>query len=101
MVLRSTYLSMACGERSRPKPDCLKPPKGVATEDRSKLLTHTVPARSAAAEREAGALRDADIDVAEHPLHVPLIDQRAHLSRRIKRVAERDLLGHDVEHARR
>src|SRR5580700_3205884 len=26
MVLRSTYLSIACGERSRPNPDCLKPP---------------------------------------------------------------------------
>ena len=28
MVLRSVYLSIAWGERSRPKPDCLKPPNG-------------------------------------------------------------------------
>ena len=29
MVFRSVYFSIACGERSRPKPDCLKPPNGV------------------------------------------------------------------------
>src|SRR5208337_1460006 len=34
MVLKSVYLSIACGERSRPKPDCLKPPNGVASEER-------------------------------------------------------------------
>src|SRR5690349_408502 len=28
VVLISVYLSMACSDLSRPKPDCLKPPKG-------------------------------------------------------------------------
>ena len=41
------YLSIACGERSRPKPDCLKPPNGVASDERSNALTQTVPARIA------------------------------------------------------
>src|SRR5271156_450641 len=35
IVLKSMYLSIACGERSRPKPDCLKPPNGVASDERS------------------------------------------------------------------
>ena len=38
------YFSTAWGERSRPKPDCLKPPKGVAIDDLSKALIQTVPA---------------------------------------------------------
>ena len=45
MVFRSQYLSMACGERSRPKPESLKPPKGVAMVERSKEFTQTVPPR--------------------------------------------------------
>ena len=47
MVLRSQYLSRACGERSRPEPESLKPPNGVAMVERSKEFTHTVPPRSA------------------------------------------------------
>src|SRR6266436_5017116 len=43
MVLRSQYLSMAWGERSRPDPESLKPPNGVAMDERSKAFTHTVP----------------------------------------------------------
>jgi hypothetical protein len=35
IVLKSMYLSIACGERSRPNPDCLKPPNGVAIDERS------------------------------------------------------------------
>ena len=47
------YLSIACGERSRPKPDCLKPPNGVASDERSNVLTQTVPARIARESRWA------------------------------------------------
>ena len=35
IVLKSMYLSIACGDRSRPKPDCLKPPNGVVSDERS------------------------------------------------------------------
>src|SRR5262245_58876997 len=47
MVFRSVYFSIACGERSRPKPDWPKPPNGVAMDERSNAFTHTVPPRSA------------------------------------------------------
>src|SRR6266404_5989375 len=34
---------MAWGERSRPDPESLNPPKGVAMDERSKAFTHAVP----------------------------------------------------------
>ena len=37
---------MECNERSRPVPDCLNPPNGVVIDERSNVLTHTVPARN-------------------------------------------------------
>src|SRR6185437_13743359 len=46
--------------------------------------------RAVAAERKPYALAHARLDVAEHTLHVPLIDQGTHLRRRLERVAEGD-----------
>jgi hypothetical protein len=45
-VFSSLYFSSACSDLSRPKPDCLKPPKGVVMSPASKLLTQTTPALS-------------------------------------------------------
>src|SRR3954447_14487446 len=53
VVFRPVYLSSACNDRSRPKPDCLNPPNGVCALRASTVLTDTVPARSAAATRWA------------------------------------------------
>ena len=47
VVLSAEYLSKECSERSRPKPDCFMPPKGVMAESASTVLTETVPANSA------------------------------------------------------
>ena len=44
--LRSEYLSMACSERSRPKPNSLKPPKGSSTTGPVTPLTLMLPATS-------------------------------------------------------
>src|SRR6476660_2392662 len=51
VVFSPVYLSRACSDRSRPNPDCLKPPNGVCALSASTVLTDTVPARSAAATR--------------------------------------------------
>ena len=40
---------------------------------------------------DPGAFPDAEDDIAEHPLHVALLDQRAELRAGIERMAERDL----------
>src|SRR5262249_13324302 len=41
---RSAYLCRAWSERSRPNPDCLKPPNGMVMSQASQPLTQTSPA---------------------------------------------------------
>src|SRR5207247_3179801 len=53
VVFRAVYWSSACRERSRPMPDCLKPPSGVVGLIQSTVFTETVPARSLRATRWA------------------------------------------------
>ena len=57
MVFRSQYLSMACGERSRPEPDSLKPPNG---RGHGRAVEGVHPHR-AAAQRLRQAVRDVDV----------------------------------------
>src|SRR5581483_11588436 len=55
---------------------------------------HIVPAvfleGSFPAEGDARTLRDTAVDVSQYALHVALVDERAHLRGRVKRMAERD-----------
>ena len=44
MVFRSVYFSSEWSDLSRPKPDCLKPPKGAETSPASNVFTQTTPA---------------------------------------------------------
>ena len=50
-ALRSAYFASAWRLRSRPKPDCLKPPNGIVMSHESHPLTHTSPALSRRAAR--------------------------------------------------
>ena len=45
--MKSMDLSLACGERSRPEPDPLRPPKDVVSDERSHVLTQAARARIA------------------------------------------------------
>jgi hypothetical protein len=65
MVLSWVYWSCACMPLSRPpKPDCLKPPKGVVMSPSPKLFTVTVPARIARAPRSARLMLAVKIEAA-------------------------------------
>src|ERR1019366_6865834 len=55
MYLSCVYSSTPCREPSRPKPECLNPPKGIGAPVICTALTPTIPYSSASAQRWARA----------------------------------------------